>query len=115
MTDIRSAEYNDKRDEVPAPAAEKRRPASAVLEPNEARAGATHYNMRYVLVISTVTLAIIFAALWFFLVPHTSSMAPAGNSPDAAAVPSEPATPPGAGPPAGPPPQGPGAGTIRPD
>lgn len=106
MSNARSSEYDDKRDETPLPPEEKDRPASAELGPNEARGGSTHHNMRYVLAISTITLAVIFAALWLFWVAKTPvDTTPAATNP-ATTVPlsSEPASPPGAEPPSGPPP-----------
>ena len=106
MSTVRSPEYDDKRDETPLTKAELARPASAVLEPNEARGGSTHHNMRYVLAISTITLVVIFAALWLFWAaktPETTTPAVTHPSTDTP-LSSEPATPPGAEPPSGPPP-----------
>lgn len=106
MSNARSPEYNDKRDETPLSPEELNRPASAVLEPNEARGGSTHHNMRYVLAISTTAIVVIFAALWLFWVARTPTNEPATSpSPTTTAPPSSDlATPSSAEAPSGPPP-----------
>lgn len=76
MSTGRSPEYDDTRDERPLSPVEAQRPANVVLEPNEARGGSTHHNMRYVLGISIAILVIVFAGLWFF-----SAMGIRGNVP----------------------------------
>ncbi len=49
----RSPDYNDTIDEAPVPPAVADAPAP-VLHPNEARGGATHHNVRWVLAVSLV-------------------------------------------------------------
>src|SRR5262245_53565238 len=62
----RAPDYNDKTDETPLPSREQRRPASAVLEPNEARQGVTHHNVRYVLAIGLLLVVVAFGVIYLF-------------------------------------------------
>ena len=67
MATDRSPDYNEKADEAPRLAAA--RPLSSLaLEPNEARQGMTHHNVRYVLGISLgrIVLAFIVVYVMFF-------------------------------------------------
>jgi hypothetical protein len=64
MSVNRSPDYDDKTDEDPrgTPPADGRRP---VLEPNEARQGVTHHNVRRVLGISLVLLVLAYLVVYF--------------------------------------------------
>jgi hypothetical protein len=62
----RAPDYKDKTDEAPSPPPALAGGMAPALEPNEARQGATHHNVRYVLGISLVGIVIAFAALYFF-------------------------------------------------
>ena len=67
MPATRSPEYDDKTDEAPVPPRSADAPAP-VLEPNEARAGVTHHNVRWVLAISLagVVAALVLVYVAFF-------------------------------------------------
>ena len=59
----RSSDYDDKTDEDPA----LRRAVTEtgpVLEPNEARGGIAHHNVRIVLVVSLVLIVVAFAVVY---------------------------------------------------
>ena len=58
----RSADYNDQTDEGPARPPDA--PGTTVLEPNEAREGITHQNVRVVLAISLTGAVIALAIVW---------------------------------------------------
>jgi uncharacterized membrane protein SpoIIM required for sporulation len=67
LANQRSPDYDDKTDEAPRLAVA--RPLSSLtLEPNEARQGMTHHNVRYVLGISLglIVLAFIVVYIMFF-------------------------------------------------
>lgn len=61
----RSPDYDDKRDES-GPVRGSGPPGAPTLEPNEARQGAAHHNVRTVLVVST--LAVVAAFIVIYLV-----------------------------------------------
>lgn len=70
MPDIRAPDYNDRRDEAPVrPPVDPRGRITPVLEPNEARQGATHHNVRYVLAVSLAAAFIAMAVAYFFFFP----------------------------------------------
>jgi hypothetical protein len=59
----RSSDYDDKTDEDPT----LRRTTTGtgpVLEPNEARGGVAHHNVRVVLVVSLVLIVVVFAIVY---------------------------------------------------
>ncbi len=66
MADIRSRDYDDRTDE--APVKPPIQPDAVELEPNEARQGVTHHNVRTVLAISTLgcVVLMVLAYLVFF-------------------------------------------------
>jgi hypothetical protein len=59
----RAPDYNDKTDET-RPGTAPSRPGSPALEPNEARAGVTNHNVRFVLGISIVAIVVLFAIVY---------------------------------------------------
>jgi hypothetical protein len=59
----RSPDYDDKTDEGPRPVADASAPAP-VLEPNEARQGVTHHNVRRVLAISLAGIVVAFLVVY---------------------------------------------------
>lgn len=96
MSDARAPDYDDKQDEadVPPPKDKSGR-ITPVLEPNEARQGATHHGVRYVLGLSLGLVVIGFIAAYFLFFPTTDPMPPEQvTTPDAAgaAPPPEPTT-----------------------
>jgi hypothetical protein len=68
MVEHRSPDYDDKTDEAPVPN-NPHASSHVVLEPNEARGGMTHHNVRYVLAIGLglVVLAFIGVYVAFFV------------------------------------------------
>ena len=61
----RSPDYDDKRDEaIVPPALDRNGTITPVLEPNEARQGVTHLNMRYVLGLSLAGIVVVFAVVY---------------------------------------------------
>ena len=92
MNDTRAPDYNDKTDEATVCASLRApREACADLEPNEARQGATHHNVRYVLGISLVAVIVAMAVAYFAFFP-TNNPAPLGpvTEPPAATSPTTP-------------------------
>jgi hypothetical protein len=73
----RAPDYSDKTDET-RPGTAPSRPGSPTLEPNEARAGVTHHNVRYVLGISIVAIVVLFAIVYlaFFAGGGPSALPP---------------------------------------
>jgi hypothetical protein len=70
MSDLRSPDYDEKRDEAPTLA--PRNPTgriTPVLEPNEARGGVTHHNVRTILAVSLFAVVIAMAIAWLFFFP----------------------------------------------
>lgn len=70
MADVRAPDYKDKVDESPTPP--PRAPSgrlTPVLEPNEARGGVTHHNVRLVLGISLAVAVIGMAVAYFAVFP----------------------------------------------
>ena len=59
----RSPDYDDKTDEGPAATA-RVQPGTPVLEPNEARGGMTHHNVRVVLGVSLVAIIVLFVIVY---------------------------------------------------
>lgn len=93
MPDVRAPDYNDRRDEAPArPPADPRGGITPVLEPNEARQGATHHNVRYVLAVSLAAAFIAMAVAYFFFFPTIEPMDTLPPS-DASSAPAQPASP----------------------
>jgi len=64
-TTDRSPDYDDSTDEAlrPPPAAASR--PAPVLEPNEARGGVTHQNVRFVLGVGIVVVIVLFVIVYF--------------------------------------------------
>jgi hypothetical protein len=60
----RAPDYSDKTDEGPPPRHVASEPAP-VLEPNEARGGTTHHNVRYVLLFGIVVLVVLYVIVYF--------------------------------------------------
>jgi hypothetical protein len=60
----RAPDYNDKTDET-RPGTAPSRPRSPALEPNEARAGVTNHNVRFVLVAGIAGAVIVLAVVYF--------------------------------------------------
>lgn len=80
MTDVRAPDYKDKADESPTPP--RRAPGgrvTPVLEPNEARGGVTHHNVRLVLGISLAVVVVGMAVAYFAFFPP--GQVPAGPPP----------------------------------
>jgi hypothetical protein len=70
MADVRAPDYKDKVDEDPTPP--PRAPGgrlTPVLEPNEARGGVTHHNMRLVLGISLAAVVVGMVIAYFAFFP----------------------------------------------
>lgn len=70
----RAPEYDDKTDEAPpSPRARRGRRMAPVLEPNEARQGVTHHNVRFMLAIglgvAVLVLAVVYVAFFSGGVP----------------------------------------------
>jgi hypothetical protein len=61
----RAPDYDDKTDEAPTPPPARAGGMAPVLEPNEARQGATHHNVRYVLGLSIVGVVVAFVLVYF--------------------------------------------------
>jgi len=80
MADLRAPDYKDKVDESPVPP--RRSPdgrLTPVLEPNEARGGVTHHNVRLVLGISLAVVVVGMAVAYFAFFPPGA--APTGLPP----------------------------------
>ena len=77
MTDVRSPDYDEKRDESPTPPPKD--PSgriTPVLEPNEARGATTEPQMWRVLTISLIGVAIVMAIAYFFFFPTADPLPP---------------------------------------
>ena len=61
MANERSPDYDDKTDEAPVRVHQRGGP---LLEPNEARAGMTHHNVRYVLAVSLGLIVVAFIVVY---------------------------------------------------
>lgn len=75
MADVRAPDYKDKTDESASPP--PRAPGgriTPVLEPNEARQGATHHNVRYVLGVSLAVVIVAMAVAYFAFFPRTTTL-----------------------------------------
>ena len=70
MANVRAPDYDDKQDvaDVPPPKDPAGRIAP-VLDPNEARQGATHHNVRFVLAISLAVVVVAMAIAYFAFFP----------------------------------------------
>lgn len=60
----RAPDYKDKTDEAPSPPPAMAGGIAPALEPNEARGGATHHNVRYVLGFGVAGVVIAFAVVY---------------------------------------------------
>jgi len=77
MANRRSPDYDDKTDEGPVQAVQRGGPS---LEPNEARGGMTHHNVRYVLGISLILIVAAFIAVYIlFFAGSSPPTIPANN------------------------------------
>ena len=61
----RAPDYHDTADEAPTPPPALAGGVAPALEPNEARQGATHHNVRYVLGFGVAGVVIAFAIVYF--------------------------------------------------
>ncbi len=94
MSDTRSADYNEKRDEAatPPPLDPSGR-ITPVLQPNEARGGVTHHNVRMILAISLAGVIILMIAAYFLFFPTPEPLPPAQQTTPEAAMPAPPPDP----------------------
>ncbi len=75
MADVRAPDYKDPRDEAATPPPKDRTGLiTPVLEPNEARQGATHHNVRYVLAIGLGAAIVAMAIAYFIFFPTMDPM-----------------------------------------
>lgn len=61
----RAPDYRDKTDEAPSPPPAMAGGMAPALEPNEARQGATHHNVRYVLGFGVAGVIVAFVVVYF--------------------------------------------------
>jgi hypothetical protein len=60
----RAPDYNDRTDEAPVPPPAMAGGMAPALEPNEARQGVTHHNVRYVLGVGIVGVVLAFLVVY---------------------------------------------------
>lgn len=95
MPDNRAPDYDDKTDEAPRrPSPPPAGQVAPVLEPTEARQGATHHNVRYVLGISLTLVVLAMLVAYFAFFPETTGPRETAPSPTNTTAPTE-ATPSG--------------------
>jgi hypothetical protein len=94
MSDVRSPDYREKRDEAATPPPmDPTGPLTPVLEPNEARGATTKPGMWRVLTVSLVGVVIAMAIAWFLFFPTPDPLPPAEQTTPEAAQPAPPAEP----------------------